>query len=70
MFNKYQAVFQSRWRALVWAAGILLTAYCTVPSPGEDDPATSMARAVAGQQAAADPGKPVDPWALDKDKRR
>ncbi|MFM5885289.1 MAG: hypothetical protein ACKOQ3_08210 [Novosphingobium sp.] len=29
------SVFRSRWKALWWAAGILLTAYCTVPSPEE-----------------------------------
>lgn len=28
-------VFRSRWRALWWAAGILMLAYCTVPSPEE-----------------------------------
>jgi hypothetical protein len=25
-------VFASRWKALWWSAGILMTAYCTVPS--------------------------------------
>ena len=25
-------VFTSRWKALWWSAGILMTAYCTVPS--------------------------------------
>jgi len=29
-------VFTSRWKALVWAAGIMLTAYCTIPSPEPD----------------------------------
>jgi hypothetical protein len=24
-------VFRSRWKAVVWAMGIMLTAYCTVP---------------------------------------
>jgi len=64
MFNKYQAVFRSRWRALLWASGVLLTAYCTVPSPGEEDPATTMAKAVARQHGETQ-AKPVDPWALD-----
>ena len=32
MFQKYQAVFTSRWKALWWAAGVCLTAYCTVPA--------------------------------------
>ncbi|WP_296679459.1 hypothetical protein [Novosphingobium sp.] len=26
------SVFRSRWKALWWSAGILLTAYCTVPA--------------------------------------
>ena len=67
MFNKYQAVFRSRWRALLWASGVLLTAYCTVPSPGEEDPATTMVKAVAGHPESEATAKPVDPWALDKD---
>ena len=28
-------VFTSRWKALFWAAGVMLTAYCTIP--GADD---------------------------------
>jgi len=28
-------VFKSRWHAVIWAVGILLTAYCAVPSPEE-----------------------------------
>lgn len=32
------SVFRSRWKALWWAAGILLTAYCTVPSAEESAP--------------------------------
>jgi hypothetical protein len=67
VFSRYHAVFQSRWRALVWAAGILLTAYCTVPRPGEQDAGTAMVKAMATPQAdePARP-KPADPWALDK----
>jgi len=30
-------VFASRWKALMWSAGVLLTAYCTVPSPEEPE---------------------------------
>jgi hypothetical protein len=55
MFRKYQAVFTSRWKALWWAAGVCLTAYCTVP---------------AADDAARDYGKHqprhVNPWAVDK----
>jgi hypothetical protein len=32
---KLGTVFASRWKALWWAAGVLLTAYCSVPSKDE-----------------------------------
>jgi hypothetical protein len=55
MFNRYRAVFVSRWKALWWAAGVCLTAYCTVP---------------AADQTAEHLGKHqprhVNPWAVDK----
>ena len=51
-------VFRSRWRALWWSAGVLLTAYCTVPS-ADDDPAADQ------PQVAASPEKHVNPWAKD-----
>ena len=54
MFTKYQNVFRSRWKAASWAAGVLLTAYCTVPSA--DETAQS-----AGPAAA--PHDHVNPWA-------
>jgi len=56
MINKYQNIFRSRWKALWWAAGVCLTAYCTVPSA--DQPARKQA-AVHAKAAA-------NPWALDK----
>lgn len=28
-------VFASRWKALLWAAGIMMTAYCAIPAPEE-----------------------------------
>jgi hypothetical protein len=65
MFNRYHAVFRSRWRALLWASGVLLTAYCTIPAPGEKDVATTMVEAVAGPPADRAPAKPRDPWALE-----
>jgi len=55
MFVKYQGVFRSRWKALWWAAGILLTAYCTVPSADE------TAKKEAATQA---PAHHVNPWAV------
>ena len=29
---KLNTVFASRWKALWWSAGILMTAYCSVPA--------------------------------------
>jgi hypothetical protein len=57
MFKKYQAVFTSRWKALMWAAGVCLTAYCTVPAADE---ATEH---YANQQQQP---KHVNPWAIAK----
>jgi len=58
--NKYRNVFRSRWRALMWASGILLTAYCTVPSQDQGEPAKRAAKA---------PPKHHNPWAIDPAKR-
>ena len=55
MFKKYQGVFRSRWKALWWAAGVCLTAYCTVPSQDQS----------AAQQAKLHPVH-VNPWSVDK----
>jgi len=55
MFRKYQAVFTSRWKALIWAAGVCLTAYCTVPSREQTE----------AQQAQSHP-QHVNPWAVQK----
>ncbi|MXP30090.1 hypothetical protein GRI58_14875 [Porphyrobacter algicida] len=41
MLAKYQNVFRSRWKALWWAAGVCLTAYCSVPSPSHHTAAKS-----------------------------
>ncbi|WP_159868567.1 hypothetical protein [Novosphingobium sp. 9U] len=51
-----RTVFRSRWRALWWAAGVLVTAYCAVPSPDDD----RSAKPAVHQQAAAS-----NPWAKD-----
>ena len=53
MLKKYQNIFRSRWKALWWAAGVCLTAYCTVPS----------AEQTAKQDAAAH-HRHVNPWAV------
>jgi len=54
---KLNTVFASRWKALFWAAGVLLTAYCTVPS------ADDSGKAQADQTAKT--GAHENPWALD-----
>jgi hypothetical protein len=52
MFGSVRHVFASRWKALWWAAGVLLTAYCSVPSPD----ASSDPKVAAHE-------KHVNPWA-------
>jgi hypothetical protein len=49
---KITTVFKSRWNALIWAAGILMTAYCSVPS------ADQTKAEKAGQEHA----QPHIPW--------
>ena len=49
---KITTVFKSRWNALLWSAGILLTAYCSVPAAQETDKA-----------AQKDHAEHVNPWA-------
>lgn len=69
MFNKYQNIFRSRWKAVIWSAGILLTAYCTVPSPeGDKDPVVGLVKSYAGPASSPEDAPPehINPWALDK----
>ncbi|MCT2401348.1 hypothetical protein [Novosphingobium mangrovi (ex Huang et al. 2023)] len=55
---KITTVFKSRWNALFWAGGVLLTAYCSVPSPDQ------TAQQQAAKVAAAH-GEHKNPWAKD-----
>jgi len=68
MFRKYQAVFRSRWRAVLWSMGVLLTAYCTVPAENGDSDAGEIAAlaAMAGKRAGhqQESAHHVNPWAL------
>jgi hypothetical protein len=57
MFVKYQAVFRSRWKALWWAAGVCLTAYCTVPS-------ADQGASQSTQHEAKAHSKHINPWAI------
>ncbi len=62
---RYQGVFRSRWRALMWALGVCLTAYCTVPSADQDN-GDLIPGLTGGSHAKATGDRPTDPWALDK----
>ena len=53
---KITTVFRSRWNALFWAAGVLLTAYCSVPAADEDH----GRRTEAGEAAVH-----RNPWSKD-----
>jgi len=48
-------VFASRWKALWWSAGVLMTAYCSIPSAEE-------AQSAEQQQVAAS-AHHASPWA-------
>ncbi|PEQ11576.1 hypothetical protein B2G71_15715 [Novosphingobium sp. PC22D] len=54
-------VFRSRWNAIFWSLGVLLTAYCSVPSQDETDDGASLAK-LAGHQEPAK-AEHVNPWA-------
>ena len=57
---RMNTVFASRWKALIWSAGILLTAYCSVPSRDETVAADAAAQTEAAKHVHH------NPWALDK----
>lgn len=63
---KLPAVFRSRWNALFWAAGVLLTAYCTVPSQdrSQDDGTGEVAKSLLGASEQAQPAH-SNPWSKD-----
>ena len=44
-------VFTSRWKALFWAGGVMLTAYCSIPAA--DEVSTTTAE-------SAKPGQPSE----------
>lgn len=52
-------VFKSRWKAVLWSLGILLTAYCTVP-------VADQARQHEAHKAAKAKAPHKSPWARDK----
>ena len=42
-------VFTSRWKALIWSAGVLATAYCSIPAADDDSVAASTQQSKPGQ---------------------
>ena len=49
---RLKTIFASRWNALIWSAGILLTAYCTVPLA--DDARQQQAVDAQAKESASD----------------
>lgn len=45
--TKITHVFANRWKAVTWSLGMLMTAYCTVPSQddGSDQPEVAVVKA-------------------------
>ena len=61
-------VFRSRWRALWWAASVLIGAYYAIPRGQADDQSGKDAAAVAALMNhghAAQAHKHANPWAKD-----
>ena len=56
--TKMRHVFASRWKAVSWSLGILMTAYCTVP-------AADQARQHEQAQVAKSHAAHKSPWAKD-----
>lgn len=48
---RLNTVFASRWKALLWAAMVMLTAYCSIP---DRDPAAGTDPAAGEQASRAD----------------
>ena len=53
--TKMNQVFVSRWKAVTWSLGILLTAYCTVPSAEQTQKEDAKAASVSASHKS--------PWA-------
>lgn len=70
---KLTQVFASRWKALLWAAGILVSVWFFVPRKGEENDnaqAVSMARQIMPGDAASSASSPaISPWAASSAQR-
>jgi hypothetical protein len=53
--TKIRHVFTSRWKAVTWSLGVLLTAYCTVP-------AADQARQHEDKQVVKEHAAHKSPW--------
>jgi hypothetical protein len=63
---RLNTVFRSRWRALWFAASVVVSAWLTIPKQGEEDSqdaAKTVAAFLPGQTPTAPPSK--SPWAPD-----
>lgn len=56
---KMNQVFRSRWKAIGWSLGVLLTAYCTVP-------VADQARQHEAAKVSAAHEAHKSPWSKDK----
>jgi hypothetical protein len=56
--TRINQVFRSRWKAVTWSLGILLTAYCTVP-------VADAARQHEAHKSAQAKATHKSPWAKD-----
>lgn len=59
---KLNTVFASRWKALWWAGGILLTAYCTVPDKGQSNASALGLGGLTPAAQASAPAHHKSPW--------
>ena len=55
---KLNTLFASRWKAIAWGAGVLLTAYCSIPSREESDQTDGATHTTQTTSATS-------PWARD-----
>lgn len=62
---RLSTVFRSRWKALWWAASILVSAYFMIPREGEEDSGAAQAVAafLPAPAPSAEPSR--SPWAPD-----
>jgi hypothetical protein len=53
---KIRTVFTSRWKALYWSLGVMITAYCSIPDPDTDpNPETEQVAKTVTATPTAEP---------------